>query len=289
MLSQPEVNSWIEEFLDAMSAPADFERLKPLMSKRVSVHYPGEPTMKKFEDWEKKQKTFICSFKGAKRSIPKAGMAVTVAAKKDEVCVVFPEQILFTWTKELQEKFPNVNLGSGEKSKIQIFNTMKISSKKECSDYTPLFSTGDFKNVDRADDEDNWGFKFLNSLKEGSASLVSDECVFVSGGNKGTKDNFLEGEKALKDLQYSMTGTLQPVTGPADKDGNIDAIVPLTRTFKWADGLTERFPGCNFTAGAEVSMKSYEILTVKEGKVIKMSSHMDPATCIKPAGKSGAN
>lgn len=289
MLSQPEVNSWIEEFLDAMSAPADFERLKPLMSKRVSVHYPNEPTMKKFEDWEKKQKTFICSFKGAKRSIPKAGMAVTVAAKKDEVCVVFPEQILFTWTKELQEKFPNVNLGSGEKSKIQIFNTMKISSKKECSDYTPLFSTGDFKNVDRADDEDNWGFKFLNSLKEGSASLVSDECVFVSGGNKGTKDNFLEGEKALKDLQYSMTGTLQPVTGPADKDGNIDAIVPLTRTFKWADGLTERFPGCNFTAGAEVSMKSYEILTVKEGKVIKMSSHMDPATCIKPAGKSGAN
>lgn len=239
-------------------------------------------------DWEKKQKDYLSSFKSAKRSLPKGAAAISCAAKKDEVEVIFPEQVLFTWTKELGERYPNVNLASGEKAKLMIYDRVKLNSKSECSDFIPLFSPADFKNLDRKDDEDNWGFKFLASMSAGF-DIVSDQCIYVVGGNKGTKDNLLESEKKIGTVSYAMTPNLMPVIGQADKDGVSDAIVPITRSFKWADGLTELFPGCNFVAGADVKMTSYEILSVKEGKVIKMQTHCDPATCIKPAGKSGAN
>ena len=36
-------------------------------------------------------------------------------------------------------------------------------------------------------------------------------------------------------------------------------------------------------------MISYEQLKVKDGKAIFLSPHMDPASCIKAVGKSGAN
>jgi len=289
MLSQPEVNAWVEDFLDALSAPCDFNRLKPLMSKRVTVDMPGEPKIKKFEDWEKKQKDFYNSFKSAKRTIVKGAAVIAVPAKKDEVDVIVPQQCNFAWTKELSERYPNVNLAAGEKAKIMAFDRVKLSTKSECSSYAPLFAPADFKNADRKDDEDSWGFKFLAALKAGDGSILDDAMVFVQGGNKSTKDAFLENEKKIVGVEYSMTTGLMPVIGQADKDNISEAIVPITRSFKWADAYTEMFPGCNFSAGADVRMVSYECLEVKGSKVIKAWSHCDPATCIKPAGKSGAN
>lgn len=289
MLSQPEVNAWVEEYLDALSAPADFNRLKPIMSKRVTVEMPLEPKIKKFEDWEKKCKDYYGSFKGAKRTVVKGAAVIAVPAKKDEVDVIIPHQCLFAWTKELGERYPNVNLASGEKAKILIYDQVKISNKSECSNLAPIFSPADFKNLERKDDEDNWGFKFLAGLQKGNFDILDDAMVFVTGGNKGTKDNFLETEKKISGVEYSMTTGLQPVLGQSDKDNVSEAIVPLTRSFKWADAYTEIFPGCNFAAGADVRMVSYELLQVKAGKVIHAQTHCDPATCIKPAGKSGAN
>lgn len=289
MLSQPEVNAWVEEFLDAISTPVDFNRLKPIMSKRVVVDMPNEPKMKKFEDWEKKSKDFLTAFKGAKRSVVKGGPIISVPAKKDEVDVIIPQQCLFTWTKDLGERYPNVNLTAGDKAKLAIYDRVKITSKSEASTYSPLFSPADFKNLDRVDDRDNWGFKFLESLVAGDGAILDDNMVFTVGGNKMTKDNFLETEKKIVGCEYSMTPGLMPVISMQGQDATSEAIVPITRTFKWNDGYTEAYPGCNFAAGAQVRMVSYECLKVKDGKVIAASTHCDPATCIKPAGKSGAN
>mmetsp|Transcript_13615 Transcript_13615/g.26885 ORF Transcript_13615/g.26885 Transcript_13615/m.26885 type:complete len:290 (+) Transcript_13615:98-967(+) len=289
MLSQPEVNAWLEEFLECYAAPVDWARMKGIMSKRLSVEMPLEPKIKKFEDFEKKHKEVLAGYKSAKRTIPKGAPVITVPAKKDEVDVISPQQVAFTWTKELAEAYPNVNLGPGAKSKILFYDRFKLSAKKECTNYAPIFSPADFKDADRKDDEDAWGWKVLNALKDGTiASMLADDAVWTTGGAKSTKDAFLAAEAKLAPA-YSMTGTLQPVITMPDKDGMSEAIIPLTRTFKWADGMTEAYPGCDFAAGAEVRMVSYEELTVKAGVIQKLHSHMDPATCIKPAGKSGGN
>jgi len=290
MLSQPEVNAWHEEFLEAYAAPVDFARLKGIMSKRLTVEMPLEPKIKKFEDFEKKQKDVLGAYKNAKRTLPKGAPIISCAAKKDEVDVVSPQLCQFVWTKELTEMYPNVNLGPGEKAKIMMFDRFKLSSKKECSNYSPVFSPADFKGQDRKDDEDGWGWKFLKALQAGEvADLIDDAAVFATAAGKATKDDFLASEKKFEGLSYAMINNLSPVITMPDKDGVSEAIIPLSRTFKWADSMTEAYPGNDFTAGAEVRMMSYEELTVKAGKVTKIHSYMDPATCIKPAGKSGAN
>jgi len=241
-------------------------------------------------DFEKKQGPVISAYKSAKRTLPKNAPVIACAAKKDEVDVISPQQCNFVWTKELCEQYPNVNLGPGEKAKIQMYDRFKLSSKKECSHYAPIFSPADFKGQDRKDDEDGWGWKLLKALQEGTAGdMIDDAAVVATAAGKANKEAFFENEKKLQDLSYSMIGTLQPVITMPDKDGVSEAIVPLARTFKWGDGMTEAFPGNDFAAGAEVRMVSYEELTVKAGKITKIHSHMDPATCIKPAGKSGAN
>ena len=290
MLSQPEVNAWHEEFLEAYAAPVDFGRLKAIMSKRLTVELPLEPKIKKFEDFEKKQGSVLAAYKSAKRALPKGAPIIACAAKKDEVDVIAPQQCNFVWTKDLGEMYPNVNLGAGEKAKIFIFDRFKLSSKKECSNFAPIFSPADFKGQDRKDDEDGWGWKLLKAFQAGDvAEMLDDALVFTAPGGKGDKAAYLEAEKKLGDVTYNMMQGLSPVITMADKDGNSEAIVPVARTFKWADGMTEQFPGNDFAAGAEVRMVSYEELTVKAGKVTKIRSHMDPATCIKPAGKSGGN
>mmetsp|Transcript_13161 Transcript_13161/g.33141 ORF Transcript_13161/g.33141 Transcript_13161/m.33141 type:complete len:291 (+) Transcript_13161:132-1004(+) len=290
MLSQPEVNAWLEEFLEAYAAPVDFARLKGIMSKRLSVEMPNEPKIKKFEDFEKKHKDILSAWKGAKRVVPKGAPVISCAAKKDEVDVISPQQVNFVWTKELCEVWPNVNLGPGEKAKVQMYDRFKLSSKKECSNYAPVFSPADFKGQDRKDDEDGWGWKLIKALQAGTvAEMIDDAAVFSTPGGKQTKDDFLAAEKKLEGLSYASIGSLQPVITMPDKDGVCEAIIPLARTFKWADGMTEAYPGNDFTAGAEVRMVSYEELTVKAGMVTKIRSHMDAATCIKPAGKSGGN
>ena len=53
---QSDMVQWTEDFQESMAAPQDWTRLKTLMSKRITVHMPHEPTIKKFEDWEKKCK-----------------------------------------------------------------------------------------------------------------------------------------------------------------------------------------------------------------------------------------
>ena len=106
VLSDAEIKGWLEEFMDAMSAPVDFGRLKNLMSKRVTVEMPGEPKCKKFEDFEKKCAPFFNSFKSSKRSIPKGASIISVPAKKDGGNMIVPEICHFNWTKELAETYP---------------------------------------------------------------------------------------------------------------------------------------------------------------------------------------
>lgn len=292
-LTQPQVQSWLDEFLDAMSAPVDFNRMKPIMSKRVTVDMPGEAKMKKFEDWEKKQKDYLVAFKGAKRTIPKGSPVIVVAAKKDEVDVIVPHLVTFKWTKELGERYLNVNLTSGDSTKLMMYDRIKLSSKSECGQYSPLFNSVDFKQADRADDDDTWGHKLVKALNEKGDALgkfISDDIVYATGSAKMNKEQWLEHEGKHTECVYTLVNKLPPVLGMPDKDGVHEAIVPLERTFKWNDALKESYPGAEFVAGAPVRMVSYEQFKVKDGKALWMSPHCDPATCIKTAGgKSGAN
>lgn len=282
----------MDDFHDALAAPVDFNRLKPLMSKRVEVTVPGEAKMKKFEDWEKKQKEYYGFYKNAKRTVPKNSPVIVCPAKKDEVDVICPHTVTFVWTKDLGEKYTNVNLASGEKSKIVMYDRLKLSSKSECGSYAPLYNPMDFKNVDRSDDDDTWGHKFVKALQEKGDALskmIADELVFQFNSNKANKDAWLEHEAKHTDCKYETISSLPPVLGVPDKDGLSEAIVPLSRTFTWSAALKDVYPGAEFTEGAQVRMVSYEQLKVKEGKVLWISPFVDPASCIKPAGKSGGN
>ena len=84
-LTEPAVQTWVEDYLEAVSAPPDWKRLQELFNKRCTVEMPGEPKAKKFEDWKKKAEPFLAGFKNAKRSIPKGAKPIVVQAKKEEV------------------------------------------------------------------------------------------------------------------------------------------------------------------------------------------------------------
>jgi hypothetical protein len=52
---------------------------------RPTPSLPGEPKCKKFDDFKKKKKKFLASFKGAKRTVPKGAKPIIVQSKKDDV------------------------------------------------------------------------------------------------------------------------------------------------------------------------------------------------------------
>jgi len=66
-LSQAQVATWVEDFMEAMQSPCDWKKLQELMNKRCTVEMPDEPKCKKFEDWKKKAEPFFNSFKAAKK------------------------------------------------------------------------------------------------------------------------------------------------------------------------------------------------------------------------------
>jgi len=110
-LSQAQVATWVEDFMEAMQSPCDWKKLQELMNKRCTVEMPDEPKCKKFDDWKKKAEPFFNSFKAAKRTMPKGTRPIIVQSKKDEVEVIYAEQLKFTWTKGLEDTYPNGRQG----------------------------------------------------------------------------------------------------------------------------------------------------------------------------------
>ena len=291
MLLQAQVQTWTEDFHDAIGTPADFTKLKTLMSKRVTVELPGEPKCKKFEDWEKKAKDNYGYYKGAKRTTPKGAPTIALAAKKDEVDCIAPQLCSFTWTKDLTELYPSVNLSSGEKAKIMIYDRFSLSNKGECSWYSPLFNPIDFKSADRADDDDTWTHSFYRALNENDMEklgrLLSDSLVVEYPGQpKMTKDQWLEFHRQFKEIKHDLF--LAPVVGAVDKENVSEGIAAVRRQFKWSASLNESFK-VEFAEGAAVEIKAYDTFKVKEGKLVHFAPAFDPAVHIKPpAGGKGA-
>jgi len=288
-MSESDVKAWAEEFLDAMSAPVDWGRLKNLMSKRCTVEMPNEPKCKKFEDYEKKYAEFLGWFKGAKRSMPKGSNIMIVPAKKDELDVIVPELCKFNWTKELGEQYPNVNMASGEKAKIMIYNRFKLNGKKEATWYSPLFFHGDFKNQDRAEDDDTFAHKFYQAWNAGAhADMMGDEVkAELPVAGKMNKEQMLQVYATFKECTRSTVPGLSPVLVPTGKDEVSEGVMPAVYKFKWAASLNDLFK-VEIAEDADVELRSFDMLTVKAGKLIGFQAFFDPAACIKPIKKSGA-
>jgi len=288
-MSESDVKAWADEFLDAMSAPVDWTRLQNLMSKRCTVEMPNEPKCKKFEDFQKKNAEFLNWFKGSKRAVPKGANIIVVPAKKDEVDVIVPEQCKFTWTKDLGERYPNVNMASGDKAKVIIYNRLKLNAKKECTWFSPLFFHGDFKNQDRAEDDDTAVHKMYQALDAGTADELMGEEIKAEMpvAGKMNKEQLLQVFANFKECKRTVVPGLAPVSLPTGKDEIHEAIMPCAYQFKWAASLNELFK-VEIADGSEVELRSYDQLTIKSGKLIGFQGFFDPATCIKPVKKSGA-
>jgi len=141
------LNLTLSSLSQAMQSPPDWKKLQEMMNKRCTVEMPDEPKAKKFEDWKKKAEPFFASFKSAKRTMPKGTKPIIVQSKKDEVEVIYAEQCKFTWTKGLEESYPNCTIASGDKAKIFIYNRVLINGKGEGTWFQPVFSKNDFKMV----------------------------------------------------------------------------------------------------------------------------------------------
>jgi len=283
----------VDDFHEACAAPPDFAKLKNLMSKRVTVENPGEPKCKKFEDWEKKYKDIYTSYKSAKRSVPKGAPIVAVPAKKEEVDCIAPHLCTFVWTKDLGEMYPQVNLSNGDKSKIMIYDRFTLGGKNECSWYAPLFNPIDFKNADRADDDDTWMHGLYRAMNEADgeklSKLLADNLVVEYPGQpKMNKDQWLEFRKQLKEVKHELY--LAPVLGIADKDGVSEGVAAVRRTFKWSASLNAVFK-MELAEDAPVEIKAYDNVKVKDGKLVYLAPAFDPAVHIKPAagGKGAGN
>lgn len=287
-LTEPAVQTWVEDYLEAVSAPPDWKRLQELFNKRCTVEMPGEPKAKKFEDWKKKAEPFLAGFKNAKRSIPKGAKPIVVQAKKEEVEVIFPEQCMFTWTKTLEEIYPNVSIASGEKTKIFIYNRLILNAKGECTYLQPVFSSNDYKGADRAEDTDSLLDQISAELKPENERLVDDMKIEFPVVGKMDKAAMFELLGKMSGLQRSMQKGCVPVNMSTGKDEVFEGIIPCVWSFKWSAPLNEAFK-LELADGADVTLTSYDCLKIKAGKVISFAPHFDPAAHIKPAGKSGAN
>jgi len=286
-LTETQVQTWVEDFLEAMQAPPDWKKLQDLMNKRCTVEMPNEPKCKKFEDWKKKAEPLLAAFKSAKRVMPKGTKPIIVHAKKDEVEVIYPEQCTFTWTKGLEEAYPNCTIASGDKSKIFIYNRVLLNAKGECTYYQPVFSNNDFKGADRAEDTDSLLDQIYQDFTPGNARFADDMKVEFPVVGKMEKDGMFELFSKFGDCKRSMMKGCPPVNMSTGKDEIYEGIVPAQYSFKWNAALNETFK-LELADGADVVLSSYDCLKIKAGKVISFAPHFDPAANIKPAGKSGA-
>lgn len=285
-VAQAELQNWTEDFLDAMAAPSDWTKLKALMSKRVTVEMPNEPKIKKFEDWEKKCKDFWKNFKNAKRAIPKGVNMGVMPGKKDETEIVIPELVSFTYTKELQEMYPNVNLASGEKAKVFIYNKLTLNSKKEATDLKPIFTPTGFLNNDRNFDDDGFVDMLYKDWKE--EKLGEEVKCSFPGNPKMDKAGLLATLAKFKDCERTLVKGCPTVSMPTGKDDISECMAHVNYKVKWDASLNEMFK-TELADGAEVEFKSFDTLKVKANKVIEFHMLFDPASSIKPAGKSGGN
>jgi ketosteroid isomerase-like protein len=260
------------------------------MSKRVTVENPGEPKCKKFEDWEKKSKDVYSAYKSAKRTIPKGTPTIVLPAKKEEVDCITPQLVNFVWTKDLGEMYPSVNLSNGDKAKLLVYDRYTLSGKNECSWYAPVFNPIDFKNADRADDDDTWTHGLYKAINEGDAEklgkLLADNLVVEYPGQpKMNKDQWIEFTKNFKALNHELF--LAPVLTVADKENVSEGVAAVKRTFKWSAALNDAFK-VEFAEDAAVEIKGYDNLKVKDGKLVYLGPAFNPALNIKPAGGKGA-
>eukprot|EP00960_Hanusia_phi_P043219 755938-Hanusia_phi.AAC.5 len=289
-LTQAQVKSWVDDLLEGLASPVDWTKLQKLMSKRVTVEMPGEPKAKKFEDWKKKSEPFYDCFKNAKRTVPKNAQAIFVRSKKDEIEVICPEVCSFVWTSALQEMYPQVTLAPGDKSRIFGYLRFKLSGKSECSWFAPLFSPTDFKQESRADDDDSFLHKLYLQWNEGVEKIQDSlgeeiKAEFPTVG-KVDKSGMMEILALFKDCKRSFMPGCHPVMMAIGKDDTSEGIVPVIYTFKWSAALNDKFK-LQLADNAEVELRSYDCVTVKNNKVISFAPHFDPETNIKPVGKSG--
>lgn len=286
-MTESQVETWCDDFLEAMQSPPDWKRLQELFNKRCTVEMPGEPKAKKFEDWKKKAEPFLAGFKNAKRAMPKGTKPIIVQGKKDEVEVIFPEQCTFTWTKTLEEIYPNVSIASGEKTKIFIYNRVLLNSKSECSFYQAVFSPSDYKGADRAEDKDSLLDQIFESFTPANERFSEEIKVEFPVAGKMDKTQMFELFGKFGAVQRSMMKGCVPVNMSTGKDEVFEGVIPAVYNFKWSAALNEVFK-LELADGADVQLTSFDCIKIKAGKVIAYAPHFDAENNIKPAGKSGA-
>lgn len=285
-LDQAQLNSWTEDFLESMGAPTDWEKLKTLMSKRVSVEMPNEPKIKKFEDWEKKCKDFWKNFKNAKRAMPKGVTCGMMPGKKEEVDVIIPELVQFVYTKELQEMYPNVNLASGEKAKVFVYNILTLNNKKEATDLKCLFTPAAFLNQDRVFDDDGFVDKLYQDWQE--EKLADEMKVSFPGVTKQDRTALLATMAKFKDCKRELVKGCPTVSISTGKDEIYECMAHVQYSCTWDASLNEMFK-TEIADGAAITFKSFDRIKTKANKVIEFHMMFDPASALKPAGKSGGN
>jgi len=287
-LSQAQVDTWVEDFMEAMQAPCDWKKLQELMNKRCTVEMPDEPKCKKFEDWKKKAEPFFNAFKAAKRTMPKGTRPIIVQSKKDEVEVIYAEQVKFTWTKGLEETYPNCTIVSGDKAKIFIYNRVLINGKGEGTWFQPVFSKNDFKMVDREEDKDSLLDQIYEDFTATNERFADDMKVEFPVAGKMDKTQMFNLLSQFGDVTRSMMKGCPPVNMSTGKDEIFEGIVPAQYSFKWNTALNDTFK-LELAHGADVVLSSYDCLKIQKGKVISFAPHFDAQVNIKPAGKSRAN
>jgi len=286
-MTQSQVETWVDDFLEAMQSPPDWKRLQEMMNKRCTVEMPNEPKCKKFDDWKKKAEVNYASYKNAKRSMPKGAKPIIVQAKKDEVEVIFPEQCVFVWTKGLEEIYPNCTIASGEKSKIFIYNRVLLNAKGECSYFQPVFSINDFKGADRAEDTDSLLDQIFEEFSAENERFSDDMKVEFPVVGKMDKAQMFDLLSKFGGCKRSLMKGCPPVNMSTGKDEVFEGIIPAVYNFKWSAALNDAFK-LELADGADVELKSYDCIKIKSGKVIAYAPHFDAQCNIKPAGKSGA-
>ena len=218
--------------------------------------------------------------------VPKGVNVGLMHAKKDEVDAVIPELVSFTYTKELQEMYPNVNLASGEKAKMFMYNKLTLNAKKECMEMKPIFTPTAFLNDTRQFDDDGFVDKLYNDWDE--AKLADEVKCSFPGVPKQDKAALCAFMSKLTDVRRELVKGCPTVTMPSGKDDSSDAMAHVSYKFTWDASLNEMLK-TELAHGAAVELKSYDSLKLKAGKVIEFHMLFDPATNIKPVGKSGGN
>lgn len=256
---------------------------------------PGEPKLKKFEDWQKKATIYYNSFKNAKRTIPEGAEPIIVPGKKDTVQVIVPEQTLFEWNAGSTLAFAGTGITNTNKAKVPVYHRFTLSSKSECSWYSPVYAVSDFRLEDAAYEDDAKEVSKLYADWTEEHPLWASEEVQVEWPVAGKMDKagLFALLKNFGDCKRTRMENCSPVAMPllADKNGTVlyDCIVPIIYEFTWTSALTDAFKR-DIPDGTRVQLRSYDCLKVDRtgivaadfGKVISFAPHFDPEVNITP-------